>query len=141
MHFVAADDSEFVPASHENPSAPGVLKRVIAGDAMFQFGQVRMLNWARLPVGASFRPHYHEDMQEAFVLVKGHVRMRGGDQFVMMQPGDTVLVPPGEIHQMRNEGSEVAEYLVFGISSGENGRTIVVDEFSEHSDNTHSLET
>ena len=131
MHFVAADHSDFVPASHENPSAPGVLKRVIAGDSAFPFGQVRMLNWARLPVGASFRPHYHEDMQETFVLVRGHVRMRGGDQCVTMQPGDTVLVPPGEIHQMWNAGSEVAEYLVFGISTGENGRTIVVNDFPD----------
>ncbi len=126
MQFIAADASGFVPASHEDPGNPGVLKRVIAVASEFQIGHVQMLNWARLPAGSSFRQHYHEDMQEVFVLLKGCVSMQAGESTVLMQPGDTVLVSPQELHQMRNEGTDDAEYLVFGISSGENGRTIVV---------------
>lgn len=127
MEFISARQSGFVPASHEDPRSPGVLKRVIATDSQFLSGQVRMLNWARLPAGASFRRHYHEDMQEAFVLLQGQVEMIVGDQVLEMHPGDTVLVAPREIHQMRNAGPEAAEYLVFGISQQQNGRTIVVE--------------
>lgn len=128
MKLIKADRSGFVPASHENPQAPGVFKRVIAAADQFQAGRVQMLNWARLPAGSSFQWHYHEDMQEVFVLVKGQALMCGAGQTLLMQAGDAVIVDAHEPHQMRNDQPEDAEYLVFGISSGQNGRTIVVAE-------------
>jgi mannose-6-phosphate isomerase-like protein (cupin superfamily) len=127
MRYISAANSEFVPASHENPLNPGVLKRVIATRDILQRGHVQMLNWARLPAGSSFQPHYHEDMQEVFVLLSGRVRMTVGSETVVLQPGDTVIVAPREIHVMTNDGVVTAEYLVFGISSESGGRTIVVE--------------
>ncbi|MBL8809659.1 MAG: cupin domain-containing protein [Planctomycetaceae bacterium] len=126
MHWISASDSGFVPASHENPQNPGVLKRVIATRDMFQAGHVQMLNWASLPAGSSFQPHYHEDMQEVFVMLSGSVEMHISGETRRMGPGDTVLVDPREIHRMTNVGTEAAEYIVFGISSGKGGRTVVV---------------
>lgn len=136
MKFVPSNASGFVPASHEDPRNPGVLKRVIAAQRDFQAGQVQMLNWAQLPVGSSFQPHYHEDMQEVFVLLSGVVTMKvrklnsddsAGD-CITMRPGDTVIIDPTEIHQMQNIGDVVAEYIVFGISSQKGGKTIVVSQ-------------
>ena len=127
MNFIPSTASGFIPASHEDPKNPGVLKRVIATQREFQVGQVQMLNWAQLPVGSSFQPHYHEDMQEVFVLLSGIVTMKCGEQTVTMQVGDTVIVSPEEIHQMQNVGDVVAEYIVFGISAQKGGRTVVVD--------------
>ena len=126
MDFIPSQASGFVPASHEDPKNPGVLKRVIATQKDFHVGQVQMLNWAQLPIGSSFQPHYHEDMQEVFVLLTGCVTMKCGEQAVTMKVGDTVIIQPGEIHQMRNQGDVVAEYIVFGISSQKGGRTVVV---------------
>jgi mannose-6-phosphate isomerase-like protein (cupin superfamily) len=126
MQFISSTASGFVPASHEDPLKPGVLKRVIATKEQFQAGHVQMLNWARLPAGSSFQLHYHEDMQEIFVLLKGHVEMQCGVQHTIMNPGDTVIVSAREPHQMRNTGGDVAEYLVFGISSGQGGKTVVI---------------
>lgn len=131
MKYIARDASGFIPASHEPPGCPGVLKRVIATTEEFQPGQVRMLNWARLPARSSFQAHYHEDMQEVFVLLTGDVRMTCGRQSVRLAPGDTVIVDPGETHRMENTGDLDAEYLVFGISSGRNGRTVVVEAAPE----------
>lgn len=128
MKFVPASESEFVPASHEDPKTPGVLKRVIAMRDEFQIGRVQMLNWARLPSRSSFRLHYHEDMQEVFVLLTGKVRMDVDGHTFVMRPGDTVIVAPREMHQMSNETDQDAQYIVFGIASGENGRTIVMEE-------------
>ncbi len=127
MNFIPSTASGFIPATHEDPKEPGVLKRVIATQREFQAGQVQMLNWARLPVGSSFQPHYHEDMQEVFVLCSGDVIMTCGEQTVTMQAGDTVIVNPEEIHQMQNVGDVGAEYIVFGISAQKGGRTVVVD--------------
>jgi len=128
MKLIQADDAAFVPASHERPDAPGVLKRVIARATEFQAGQIQMLNWARLPGRSSFQPHYHEDMQEAFVLVSGRVRMTCDDTSVEMAPGDCVLVEPHEVHCMENLRDSTAEYIVFGVSSGRGGRTVVVND-------------
>jgi mannose-6-phosphate isomerase-like protein (cupin superfamily) len=134
MNFVPSSASGFVPASHEDPKNPGVLKRVIATQQNFQAGQVQMLNWAQLPVGSSFQPHYHEDMQEVFVLLSGVVTMtvrkfnsdHSAKECITMRTGDTVMIDPTEIHQMQNIGDVVAEYIVFGISSQKGGKTIVV---------------
>jgi len=127
MQFISSAASGFVPASHEDPLNPGVLKRVIATRENFQDGHVQMLNWARLPVGSSFQRHYHEDMQEIFVLLLGTVEMHCGVNQTIMNAGDTVIVEAREPHQMTNIGREPAEYLVFGISSGQSGRTVVIE--------------
>ncbi len=126
MKSILSNASGFIPASHEDPRNPGVLKRVIATNHDFQEGHVQMLNWARLPAGSSFQLHYHEDMQEVFVLLKGYVEMRVAGESTMMAAGDTVIVNPREPHQMFNHLHEDAEYIVFGISSGQGGKTVVV---------------
>ena len=128
MKYIPADASEFVPASHEDPSRPGVLKRVIATATDLEAGTVPMVNWSHLPAGQSFALHYHEDMQEVFVLLTGHVKMKVDDETVAMQAGDAVIVDATERHKMINVGASAAEYLVFGIATGQGGKTIVIDE-------------
>lgn len=127
MKVIRTADGSFVPASHEDASRPGVLKRVIATHADIPEGQVMMVNWARLPGGSSFRRHYHEDMQEIFILMHGQVRMTIDDTNVELQPGDTVIVEPQEVHDMQNLTESDAEYLVFGVSTGSGGQTVVVE--------------
>jgi mannose-6-phosphate isomerase-like protein (cupin superfamily) len=90
-------------------------------------GRVQMINWARLPVGSSFRAHYHEDMEETFILIQGQAEMRIEQTTLMLGPGDTVIVAPREVHTMKNIGPEAVEYIVVGITLGHNGKTIVVD--------------
>ena len=124
MKFIPSNASAFVPATHEDPSRPGVLKRVIATASDLHSGQVPMLNWSHLPAGRRFQSHWHEDMQEIFVLLHGQVTMQVGHDTVTMNPGDTVIVEPREIHQMTNASDALAEFLVFGIASGTNGRTV-----------------
>ena len=124
-HIPASDD--FVPAAHEDPANPGVLKRVIATHSDLISGQIMMVNWSRLPGDSSFQRHYHEDMQEVFVLINGKVRMTIDAESVEMHPGDTVIVEPREIHEMNNLLHSDAEYVVFGVSTGHGGQTVVVD--------------
>ena len=86
-----------------------------------------MINWARLPAGSSFRAHYHEDMEETFVILAGVAQMKVGPDQYELGRGDTLVVSPGEIHTMEARGSEDVEYIVVGISLGKQGRTIVVE--------------
>ena len=124
MKIIRSDDKTFVPASHENPLAPGVWKKVLFQRGEFQPGTVQMVNWARLPAGSSFAAHYHEDMQEIFIIVAGEATMVVSAQKIVLGRGDTIAIDPREVHRMNNCGGEDVEYVVFGITGGtgrENG--------------------
>jgi mannose-6-phosphate isomerase-like protein (cupin superfamily) len=127
MNVVRFDDVPYVPAGHENPQAPGVWKKVFFTRDSFQAGRIQMVNWARLPGGNAFAGHYHEDMQEIFVILSGEVRIRIGDEEQTLRRGDAVLIGPGEIHQMWNEGRDDVEYLAMGVANGEHGRTVLTE--------------
>lgn len=127
MQIVRGSQIEFEPASHEDPRNPGVLKRVLASKDQLAKGQVMMVNWSQLPVGKSFQAHYHEDMQEVFIILNGSVLTVVSDIEVELSKGDAILIDPREVHQMKNMCDEPVEYVVFGISTEANGKTVVVE--------------
>ncbi len=127
MQIIRGHEMEFTPASHEDPQDPGVWKRVLASKFDLLVGQVQMVNWARLPAGKAFRRHYHEDMQEMFVFVDQTVQVRVDGVSAELHRGDAVLIDPREVHEMSNPGKEDAHYVVFGISTGQSGKTVVCD--------------
>ncbi|MCU0981776.1 MAG: cupin domain-containing protein [Pirellulaceae bacterium] len=119
-------DHSFALASHENPLDPGVWKKVLFLKSDLQSGAVQMVNWARMGVGKRFAAHYHEDMQEIFVILQGEAHLQVGSECVVLCRGDAVRIDPREVHAMSNPGGEDVEYVVVGISSGM-GRTVVVE--------------
>ncbi|MCA9215696.1 MAG: cupin domain-containing protein [Planctomycetales bacterium] len=127
MRIVRSTDLDYVPASHEDPNKPGVLKRVLATKEQMLDGRPQMINWARLPVGSSFKLHYHEDMEESFIIISGHAEMRVDNELHTLQRGDMLVVSPGEQHDMANVGETDVEYVVIGVSLGKGGKTVVVD--------------
>jgi tRNA-Thr(GGU) m(6)t(6)A37 methyltransferase TsaA len=60
--------------------------------------------------GASTPYHAHPYEHEVYVL-SGQARLRGEDQEHRLEPGDTVLVPPNELHQFHNPGSVLLRFL------------------------------
>jgi mannose-6-phosphate isomerase-like protein (cupin superfamily) len=127
MKIVPFASRSFVPASHENPLSPGVLKKVLAEKADLQPGQVQMINWASLGVGKHFARHYHEDMQEVFILIQGQAEITVGQQTATLCRGDTIVIDARETHEMQNVGSETVEYLAIGITREAGGKTVVVE--------------
>lgn len=127
MKIIRAADRPFTPAGHENPLSPGVLKKVLLEKADLQIGRIQMINWADLGVGKQFARHYHEDMQEVFILVQGEAHITIGTETATLRRGDTVVIDPREIHQMRNIGAEAVEYLAIGITTDSGGKTVVID--------------
>jgi mannose-6-phosphate isomerase-like protein (cupin superfamily) len=126
MRTIFAADRSFVPAGHEDPRSPGVWKKMLLDRADLQPGTVRMINWARLPVGKSFAAHYHEDMQEVFIILDGVAQAKVGAEMVTLRRGDTIVIDPREVHQMWNRGDEDVEYVALGICGSAHGRTVVV---------------
>ena len=101
-------------------------KKVLFQRDELQPGTVQMINWARLPAGNSFAAHYHEDMQEIFIIVAGEAEMVVGGQTVVLGRGDTIAIDAREIHLMANRGNEDVEYVVVGITANRGGKTVVV---------------
>lgn len=124
MKIIRSTDLEFIPASHEDPNNPGVLKKVLARRADLAEGNIQMINWALLPVGKSFEPHYHEDMEEVFIILSGEVETTIDGESDKLYKGDLVIIPAQAVHQMKNLGRNEAEYVAMGISNTGTGKTI-----------------
>jgi len=126
MKVIRSKALEFVPASHEDPASPGVVKKVLLCKDDLIEGRVQMMNWALLPVGKAFRSHYHQDMEEVFIVIHGTAKMTVGEREARIGPGDVVVIPVGDIHRMENMGKEDVEYIAMGISREKGGKTVIV---------------
>ena len=117
---------DWVPASHEDQQAPSVWKKVLLQKADLIDGRMQMVNWCRMEPEKAFQAHYHEDMEEIFIILKGQAKILVNGEEAEMGEGEAVIILPREIHQMKNAGEEDLEYLAVGISQGTGGKTVVV---------------
>lgn len=127
MIIIESDKLEYIPASHEDQKNPGVWKKVLFKKEDLIEGRVQMVNWAKLPRGSSFKAHYHEDMDEIFIVLNGKARIKINEEEAELKKGDAVLTPMKHTHKMTNICNEDVYYIVIGISTGKNGKTIVVE--------------
>jgi len=127
MHIVRGSTIDFIPASHERPEDPGVLKKVLVQAGELIEGRVQMINWALLPSGRSFQAHYHEDMQELFILIQGSATIDIEGDCAELNTGDAVFIPVAAVHTMHNTTDRDAAYIAIGITQGRGGKTVVVE--------------
>ncbi len=125
MKIFRLNDLEWIPASHESPQSPSVWKKVLLQKADLLEGRVQMVNWCRMEPGKSFRAHYHEDMEEIFIILKGQAKIRVNGEEAEMGEREAVVILPREVHEMKNPRGEDLEYLAVGISQGKGGKTIL----------------
>jgi mannose-6-phosphate isomerase-like protein (cupin superfamily) len=126
MKLISFNARPLVPAGHENPLSPGVLKKVLLEKADLQPGRIQMVNWAILGAGRQFARHYHEDMQEIFVIIEGEAEITVAAETVKLGRGDAVVIDAREVHQMRSTGAQEVTYLAIGITSQAGGKTVLV---------------
>jgi mannose-6-phosphate isomerase-like protein (cupin superfamily) len=126
MKIFRLHDLEWIPASHESPQSPSVWKKVLLQKADLLEGRVQMVNWCRMEPGKSFRAHYHEDMEEIFIILKGQAKILVNGEEAEMGEREAVVILPREVHEMKNAGREDLEYLAVGISQGKGGKTVLV---------------
>jgi mannose-6-phosphate isomerase-like protein (cupin superfamily) len=125
MKIFRLRDLEWIPASHESPQSPSAWKKVLLQKADLLEGRVQMVNWCRMEPGKSFRAHYHEDMEEIFIILKGQARILVNGEEAEMGEREAVVILPREVHEMKNPRGEDLEYLAVGISQGKGGKTIL----------------
>lgn len=127
MKIIRFGSSKFIPASHENLLSPGVLKKILLSHGDLPDGRIQMINWAKMGVGKSFKSHYHEDLEEVFIIQNGKGDIQCGNEKAIIGKGDTIIIPAKEIHMMKNVGEVDLEYIALGITTGDGtGKTVNV---------------
>jgi len=64
-----------------------------------------------IPPGKSSEPHYHKTAEETYYLLQGKARMDiDGKEFTLVS-GQAVLIEPGEVHQIFNQGEGELRFL------------------------------
>lgn len=126
MKIVRFKDLDFIPASHENPKDPGALKKVLLKREDIPAGRIQMINWAKIPKGKTFAPHYHEKMIEIFIIMSGKVQARIDKQEAILEKGDMVIAIEGQIHTFENISDKDVDYFAMGIVTSEGGKTVNV---------------
>jgi quercetin dioxygenase-like cupin family protein len=66
----------------------------------------------------SGRKHRHANADEVLYLIRGQVRVHAGDETQELQPGDSLSIPAGLVHQIGNMDSDDAE-MTISYSTGE----------------------
>jgi mannose-6-phosphate isomerase-like protein (cupin superfamily) len=126
MKVIKTVNITFVPASHEDLQDPGVLKKVLFKREEITSGWIQMINWCKLLPKRSFEAHFHETMDEIFIITNGRVLMKAGDESVELSSGDAVYIPEKTIHTMDNLHSSTTEYIAIGIAKKEGGKSVNV---------------
>ena len=126
MKIIRLSEITKIPASHEDSKNPGVLKQILLKRDDLDPGRIQMINWSTLLPGKSFRSHYHEAMDEVFIILNGKVEVSVGQEKQTLGKGDAVVIPEGAVHIMKNLTDREVCYIAIGISRGEDGNTVVV---------------
>ena len=98
----------------------------------------------RVPPHSDFEQgtgHTHERIEELYLIARGTLTMRFGDEIRRVGAGSVVRVAPGTVRSHRNEGDETVEIWAVSVKS-DRSDAVKVDEFWEASpDARQQLET
>lgn len=124
MTIVRFNDLNFIPASHEDPNNPGALKKVLLKRDDIPSGRIQMINWAKIPAGKTFKPHYHEKMIEVFIIMSGQVKVKIDSEEAILEKGDMVIALEKQVHTMTNLTDEDVDYIAMGVATDIGGKTV-----------------
>ena len=89
----------------------------------------------RIPPHCDFEQgtgHHHDELEELYLVGRGTLTMRFGDEIRRVSAGSVARVPPATVRSHRNEGDEPVELWAISRASDHDGGT-KVDDFWEAS--------
>ena len=125
---VRADD---VPDHYAGSDVPGEFRRLTDALGAEQVS----LTLIRVPPHSDFEQgtgHYHDDTEELYVVTRGTLTMRFGDEVQAVSAGSVARVAPTTRRSHRNEGDEPVEMWAVSRSDGM-GDAHKLDDFWEAS--------
>jgi quercetin dioxygenase-like cupin family protein len=105
----------FTPADAKQLGLPGrKALEIVSGEKGAQRVTLRLVEIAPAqPAEMPRAPHHHSNFEECIYVLSGRGRTFAESGEYPLQPGDTLLVPPGEKHVTRNTGTEPLLLLCF----------------------------
>src|SRR5207247_1469754 len=64
--------------------------------------------YVEIDPGQESPAHYHCITEELYYITRGSGTMTLGERVTRVQPGDTVVIPPGEVHKIRADQEGLA---------------------------------
>ena len=80
-----------------------------------QTANITNLSIARFPPGEIAYVHCHKDMSEVFLVQAGRAEIVIDGQLHPLSVGDCITVDAGEMHELRNTGTNILEVLCLGV--------------------------
>ena len=90
-----------------------IRKREMLADG--EVGPITTYSQAVFPPGEKAAAHIHEDMAEVFTVESGCGEIRIENVAYVFSAGLTVLVEPGEVHEIINSGTSELVVTYFGV--------------------------
>jgi mannose-6-phosphate isomerase-like protein (cupin superfamily) len=116
-----------VDDAYAGTSVPGEFRPLTAALGTEQLA----VTLIRVPPHSDFEQgtgHYHEELEEVYIVSAGTLTMRFGDDVHRVGPGAAVRVAPGTARSHRNEGDEPVE--MWAVSRRlDRGDAVKIDEF------------
>jgi mannose-6-phosphate isomerase-like protein (cupin superfamily) len=103
--IVRADD---VRDHYAGTTVPGEFRRLTRALHAEQLA----VTLIRVPPHSDFEQgtgHYHQEQEEVYIVARGRLTMRFGDEIESVEAGSVVRVAPGTPRSHRNEGDEAVE--------------------------------
>jgi mannose-6-phosphate isomerase-like protein (cupin superfamily) len=127
--IVRAEDVDDVYAGTETPGEFRSFRDALGAEQV-------AVTLIRVPPHSDFEQgtgHFHEQLEEVYIVTGGTLTMRFEDEVVKVEPGSVVRVAPGTTRSHRNESSEPVE--IWAVSRRiDEGDATKVDDFWEPSE-------
>jgi mannose-6-phosphate isomerase-like protein (cupin superfamily) len=126
--IVRADDVEDPYAATDVPGEFRSLKQALGTEQV-------AVTLIRVPSHSDFEQgsgHFHKQLEEIYIVTRGTLTMRFGDEVEKVSAGSAVRVAPGTTRSHRNEGGELVE--IWAVSRKTEGEdSTKVEDFWEAS--------
>ena len=80
----------------------------------------------KMPAGTMEKLHYHSSAQQLFYILAGEATFKLNDSEIVVCPGESLFVPPGAVHNIRNSSPGDLEFLVISQPPAQGDRQDIV---------------
>jgi mannose-6-phosphate isomerase-like protein (cupin superfamily) len=126
--IIKADDVE---SAYEGTDVPGEFRSLTEALGCEQLA----VSLIRVPPHSDFEQgtgHHHHELEEVYLVTRGTLTMRHGDDVARVSAGSAVRVAPETVRSHRNEGDEPVEMWALS-RCGQSGDATKIDDFWEAS--------
>jgi mannose-6-phosphate isomerase-like protein (cupin superfamily) len=119
--IVRGDDT---PDTYEGTDVPGEFRRLTPGLETEQLAITLIL----IPPHSDFEQgtgHYHDEIEELYLVTRGTLTMRFGDDVMQVGPNTVVRCAPQTPRSHRNEGDEPVELWAISPKLGREDATLI----------------